>query len=98
MQPSTNVWQDATAPFWRDNMALAQLLGLCPLLAVTTTLVNGLALGLASATVVIVTSTTMSLLRRALVPALRLPLCLFILAGLVTAIDLLAEAQLYDLH
>ena len=36
------------APLWRNNMALAQLLGLCPLLAVTTTVVNGLALGLAT--------------------------------------------------
>lgn len=98
MMTTANTWQDATAPLWRSNMALVQLLGLCPLLAVTTTLVNGLALGMASAAVVLVASTTMSLLRRVLLPALRLPLCLLLLAGLVTSIDLLAEAMLYDLH
>jgi electron transport complex protein RnfE len=98
MTPTPGSWHDATAPLWRDNMALGQLLGLCPLLAVTTTFVAGLALGLASAAVVIVASTTLSLLRPVLVPAARLPLCLLLLAALVTAIDLFAEALLYDLH
>ena len=95
---SSETWREATAPLWRNNMALAQLLGLCPLLAVTTTVVNGVALGLASAAVVIVSSATMSLLRRVLSPAVRVPLTLLILAALVTAIDLLSEALFYDLH
>ena len=95
---TSSSWQEATAPLWRGNMALAQLLGLCPLLAVTTTVVNGLALGLASAAVVIVASTTMAALRRALKPAARLPLALLILAALVTVVDLLTEAVFYDLH
>jgi electron transport complex protein RnfE len=98
MSTTTNTWRDATAPLWRDNMALAQLLGLCPLLAVTTSLVNGLALGLASAAVVVAGSTLMSLLRRLLVPAVRLPVSLLILAALVTCIDLFLEALFYDLH
>jgi electron transport complex protein RnfE len=79
-------------------MALAQLLGLCPLLAVTTTLVNGLALGLASAIIVVIVSTTMSLLRGVLVPSTRLLLAMLILAALVTVVDLFAEALLYELH
>ena len=98
MTSSTSDWREATAPLWRNNIALAQLLGLCPLLAVTTTVVNGLALGLASAAVVLVSSTTMSLLRRVLLPAVRVPLTLLILAALVTGIDLLSEALFYDLH
>ena len=98
MTPTTNGWREAAAPLWRDNMALAQLLGLCPLLAVTTTFVDGLALGLASAAVVIATSTAMSLLRRVLLPAVRLLVALLILATLVTALDLLTEALLYDVH
>jgi len=60
MTPTSSSLREAIAPLWRDNMALAQLLGLCPLLAVTTTLVNGLALGLASAAVVVIASTTMA--------------------------------------
>jgi electron transport complex protein RnfE len=91
-------WREAAAPLWRNNMALAQLLGLCPLLAVTTTVVNGFALGLASAAVLIVASTTLSLLRRVLVPSTRLLVAMLILAALVTGVDLLTAAVLYDLH
>ena len=98
MTPTTSSWHEATAPLWRDNMALTQLLGLCPLLAVTTTVVNGFALGLASAAVVIIASTGMAALKRVLTPAARLPVALLILAALVTVVDLLMEALFYDLH
>ena len=98
MNPTTERWREATAPLWRSNMALAQLIGLCPLLAVTTTLVGGLALGLASAAVVLVTSTTMAALRPMLVPVARIPLTLLLLAALVTGVDLFTEALFYDLH
>lgn len=98
MTPTTSTLRDAIAPLWRDNMALAQFLGLCPLLAVTTTVVNGVALGVASAAVVVIASTTMAVLRRALKPAARLPIALLILATLVTVVDLFTEALFYDLH
>ena len=98
MTPTTSSWHEATAPLWRNNMALAQLLGLCPLLAVTTTVVNGVALGLASAAVIVIASTTMSALRRALAPAARLAVALLLLVALVTVVDMLTEAVFYDLH
>jgi electron transport complex protein RnfE len=98
MNQTPSSWQEATAPLWRDNMAFAQLLGLCPLLAVTTTLVAGVALGLASAAVIVVTSTTMAALRGLLSPRARLPVALLILAALVTVVDLVTAAVLYDLH
>jgi Na+-translocating ferredoxin:NAD+ oxidoreductase subunit E len=98
MNEQTSSWHDATAPLWRNNMAFAQFLGLCPLLAVTTTLVTGVALGLASAVVIVIASTTMAALRRVLSPRARLPLALLILAALVTVVDLVTEAVLYDLH
>ena len=98
MTPTTSSFREAIAPLWRDNLALAQLLGLCPLLAVTTTVVNGVALGLASAAVVVIASTAMSALKRALKPAARLPVALLILATLVTVVDLFSEALFYDLH
>ncbi|HVJ29782.1 MAG TPA: electron transport complex subunit RsxE [Gammaproteobacteria bacterium] len=98
MTPTSSSFREAIAPLWRDNMALAQLLGLCPLLAVTTTAVNGLALGLASAAVVVIASTTMAALKRALKPAAQLPIALLILAALVTVVDLFTEAVFYDLH
>jgi electron transport complex protein RnfE len=98
MTPTTTSWQEAMAPLWRNNMALAQLLGLCPLLAVTTTLVNGAALGVASGAVVVIASTAMAMLRRVLLPSVRLLLAMLILAALVTVLDLFTEAVLYDLH
>jgi electron transport complex protein RnfE len=98
MIPTSRAWREATAPLWRDNLAFAQLLGLCPLLAVTTTLVNGLALGIATAAVVLVGSTTMSLLRPILVPSARFLVAMLLFTALVTAIDLISAALLYDLH
>jgi Na+-translocating ferredoxin:NAD+ oxidoreductase subunit E len=84
--------------FWRDNVALVQLLGLCPLLAITTSVVNGLALGLATAAVLVVTNTVIATMRRALLPIARIPLYVLIVASLVTCIDLLSNALLDDLH
>jgi electron transport complex protein RnfE len=98
MTRTIGFWHDALAPLWRSNIALAQLIGLCPLLAATKTLVAGLALGLASAAVVVAASTTVAALRPVLVPAMRLPLALLILAALVTAVDLASQALFYDLH
>jgi electron transport complex protein RnfE len=83
---------------WRENPALVQLLGLCPLLAVTTSVVNGLTLGLATTIVLIATNILVSLMRRALVPVARIPLFVLIIASLVTSIDLLMNALLFDLH
>jgi electron transport complex protein RnfE len=83
---------------WKNNPALVQLLGLCPLLAITTTLVNGLALGLATTAVLVATNITVSLIRGALVPAARIVTFVLIISSLVTVIDLLSSAFLYDLH
>lgn len=83
---------------WRNNAALVQMLGLCPLLAVTTTTVNGLTLGLATAAVVTVTNTVISLMRGALVPVVRIPLFVLIIATLVTCVDLITNALLFQLH
>ena len=84
--------------FWRNNVALVQLLGLCPLLAITTTLVNGLALGLATTAVLIATNSIVSLIRGALVPSVRILVFVLIIASLVTTVDLLSNAFFHDLH
>ena len=99
MQPPNDGFRALLADgVWRNNMALVQLLGLCPLLAVTTTFVNGLALGLATTAVLATTNTVISLMRGALVPIVRIPLFVLIIASLVTCIDLLTNALLDDLH
>jgi electron transport complex protein RnfE len=96
--PADGLGSAAAAGFWRNNMALVQMLGLCPLLAVTTSVVNGLALGLATAGVLTLTNTVISAMRRALIPFVRIPLFVLIIAALVTCIDLLMNAVLDDLH
>jgi electron transport complex protein RnfE len=98
MNPPTNSLREATAGVWRNNLALAQLLGLCPLLAVSTSLVNGLALGVLTTIVLVVANPLMSLLRSVLVPAVRIPLYLLLVAALVSSLDMLTHALLYDLH
>ena len=69
---------------WRNNPALVQLLGLCPLIAITSTFTNGLALGLATTTVIVITNVTVSLIRRTLIPATRIIVFVMIIASLVT--------------
>jgi electron transport complex protein RnfE len=98
MNPPTNSLREATAGLWRNNLTLAQLLGLCPLLAVSTSLVNGLALGVLTTIVLVVANPAMSLLRRVLMPAARIPLYLLLVTALVTALDMLTHALLYELH
>ena len=86
------------AGLWHNNLVLVQLLGLCPLLAVTTSVVNGLALGLATTAVLTLTNGVISMMRKALIPSVRIPLFVLIIASLVTCIDLLTNAFLDQLH
>ena len=90
--------QIAAEGFWRSNAPLVQLLGLCPLLAITTTFVNGLALGIATTVVVTATNTIISSMRRLISPRVRIPIFVLIIAALVTSVDLLTNAYFDDLH
>lgn len=83
---------------WDTNPALVQLLGLCPLLAVSTSTVNALGLGLATLLVVTVASSAVSALRPITRPQVRLPLFVLVIASAVSSVDLLARAWLPGLH
>jgi electron transport complex protein RnfE len=98
MQMPTSLRTAFAAGLWRDNAALVRLLGLCPLLAVTTSAVNGLALGLATAAVLALGSALVAPLRGALLPIARVPLYVLITASLVTCVDLVSHALLDELH
>ena len=80
------------AGFWRDNPGLVQLLGLCPLLAVTTSLVNGLGLGIATLVVLTLSNGLVSLSRRWIRQEIRIPIYVLIIASLVTCIELAFKA------
>jgi electron transport complex protein RnfE len=83
---------------WRNNPGLTQMLGICPLLAVSNTLINGLSLGIATSLVLIATSALVSLTRRWLFFELRLPMFVLIIASLVTVVELLFQAFFYELY
>jgi len=88
------IWR---AGLWDNNPGLVQLLGLCPLLAVSNSAVNGLGLGLATLLVLIVSSLLVSALRHTWRPEIRIPAFVLIIASTVTAIDLVMQAWLHEL-
>ncbi|HHJ13511.1 MAG TPA: electron transport complex subunit E [Gammaproteobacteria bacterium] len=83
---------------WNNNVGLVQLLGLCPLLAVTNTFVNGLGLGLATLATLILSNVTISATRSLVRPEVRIPVFVLIIASIVTIIELAMNAYLYDLY
>lgn len=83
---------------WRNNPGLVQLLGLCPLLAVTTTLTNALGLGLATAIVLVFSNILISLVRNYVPKEIRIAVFVMIIAALVTSVQLLVNAYAYGLY
>ncbi len=83
---------------WKQNAILAQLLGLCPLLAVSGTMINAISLGLATILVMAVASFSVSLLRGLIPHEIRIPIFILIIAALVTVVDLLFNAYLHALY
>ncbi len=81
-----------SAGLWRDNPGLVQLLGLCPLLAVTTTFVNGLGLGIATLLVLTCSNVLVSATRRFIRAEIRIPMYVLIISSLVTCIEMIVLA------
>ena len=83
---------------WKNNPALVQLLGLCPLLGVSNSAVNALGLGLATMLVLTCSNIGVSLVRGVVNTAVRLPAFVMIIAALTTCIELLMQAFTYELY
>lgn len=110
--PSDTTLNDAIAPqkpaieykeishngLWANNPALVQLLGLCPLLAVSGTVVNSLGLGLATLLVLIGSNVAVSLIRNIVSDAIKLPAFVMIIASFTTATELLMKAYTFELY
>jgi electron transport complex protein RnfE len=95
---SDNVYGNITLDgLWRNNVAFVQVLGLCPLLAVTSTAINGLGLGLATILVLVSSNVTVSLIRHLVRPEIRIPVFVIVIASFVTAVELAMNAFFYDL-
>ena len=83
---------------WHNNPALIQLLGLCPLLAVSSTFINALGLGIATTLVMIGSNVTVSLVRDQIKQELRIPVFVLIIASFVTVVELMMNAYLHELY
>ncbi len=83
---------------WKQNPGLVQLLGLCPLLAVSSTVVNGISLGLATTLVMTVSSGSIALIRSFVPNEIRIPVFILIIAVLVTVVQYLMHAYMYGLY
>lgn len=87
-----------TNGLWKNNAALVQLLGLCPLLAVTGSVVNALGLGLATMLVLIGSNVVVSLIRKQVSDAVKIPAFVMIIATFTTCTELLMQAFTYELY
>lgn len=83
---------------WTNNVALVQILGLCPLLAVTSTTINGLGLGMATTMTLVLSSLIVSLIRHYVKQEVRIPVFVMIIASVVTAIELAMNAYFHELY
>jgi Na+-translocating ferredoxin:NAD+ oxidoreductase subunit E len=83
---------------WKNNPALVQLLGLCPLLAVSNTTINGMGLALATLFVLILSNTLVSFAKQYIDDSIRIPLFVVLIASLVSAIELLMNAFTHELY
>jgi len=83
---------------WRENPVFVQVLGMCPVLAVSNTAMNGLAMGLAATFVLVMSSTLVSLLRNVIPKQVRIATFILIIATFVTIVDFLIQAISLDVH
>jgi len=94
----SNYREIAAQGLWKNNPGLVQLLGLCPLLAVTATITNALGLGVATLLVLVGSNILVSLVRDFVPKEIRIPVFVMIIAALVTCVQLLINAYAYNLY
>jgi electron transport complex protein RnfE len=83
---------------WTNNPALVQVLGLCPLMAISTNAVNALGLGFATLLTLAISNVLISCIRNTLQPEIRIPVFVLVIACVVTAIQLAMKAYFHDLY
>ena len=92
-----NLVREFTKGLWRENPTFKLVLGMCPTLAVTTSAVNGLGMGLATTFVLVCSNVAVALLRKAIPSQVRIPAYIVIIASFVTVVQLCMEAYTYEL-
>ncbi|MDR1463564.1 MAG: electron transport complex subunit E [Azoarcus sp.] len=90
--------ESARNGLWRQNPGLAQILGLCPILAISTNIVNAVSLGLATVMAMALSNLAIAALRRWIAYEIRIPVFILIIAALVTVLDLAFNAYFHSLY
>jgi electron transport complex protein RnfE len=93
-----NLAREFTKGIWRENAVFKLVLGMCPVLAVTTSAENGLGMGLATTFVLLCSNVVVALLRKIIPAKVRIPAFIVIIASFVTVVQLVMEAYVYDLY
>ena len=83
---------------WNNNVVFAQMLALCPTLAVTSSATNGLGMGLATTAVLVVSNMVISSVRHLVSPEVRIPVYIVLIATLVTLVDMSLNAWVHELY
>lgn len=91
-------WNNLTRGIFRENPVFVMMLGMCPTLGVTTSLENGLGMGLATMFVLIMSNMVISLFKNLIPSTVRIPSYIVLIASFVTIINLLMEAYFPSLH
>ncbi|MDR0717799.1 MAG: electron transport complex subunit E [Azoarcus sp.] len=95
---STNAMTLVKDGLWHNNVVFAQMLALCPTMAVTTSGANGLGMGLATTAVLLVSNVLVALIRGIVSEQVRIPVFIVLIASLVTVVDMALNAWLHELH
>ena len=90
--------ENAREGIWTNNIVFAQMLALCPLLAVSGTATNGLGMGLATIFVLVVSGALISSLRNVITAEVRIPEFVLIIASVVTLVDMMMNAWMHELY
>lgn len=98
MNPIVNFREVANNGLWNNNPALVQILGMCPLLAVTTSVVNAIGLGFATVLTLALTNGAVAAVRNHIRPEVRIPVFVVIIASVVTVVELTMNAYFHDLY
>lgn len=92
------LWRDFIRGLWEENPTFRIMIGLCPTLAVTTSAINGMSMGLATAFVLVFSSALISVLKNLIPDKVRIPAYIIVIAAFTTVVDLNMNAYLPDLH
>jgi Na+-translocating ferredoxin:NAD+ oxidoreductase subunit E len=97
-QDNSITWETFSEGLWANNPVFVMLLGMCPVLAVTNSAINALAMGLATTFVLVASSTMVSLLGKYIPKQVRIATYIVIIATFVTMVDYLIQAISLDLY